>query len=117
MNNLIIFHLILFILTIVNCKKVSTINKSILHKSKLGLIIGILIIIIILIILILILLYIFYLRKRINNNKNDQVKRHKKDYDMPIVSYNINELDTIQTVGTRSEFTDYDFETEVKTII
>jgi flagellar basal body-associated protein FliL len=115
MNNLIIFHLILFLLTIVNCKKNFTTKKPNLQKSKLGCILGILIIIVI--ILILILLYIFYVHKRINN-KNEKVKRQMKEYDMPIESsYNINELDTIQTVGTPSEFTDHHSESDVKTII
>ena len=113
MNNLIIFHLLSFFLTIVYCKKNSIIKKT-KFKSWLGFIIGILILIII--ILSFILLYKFYIRKQINN-KNNKVKRQMKEYDMPIVFYNINELDTIQTVGTPSEFTDYHSETEVKTII
>ncbi|CAF0923657.1 unnamed protein product [Rotaria sordida] len=128
MNNLIIFHFLLILLTIVNCGNFSTTKKpnTNLQKSKfkyrLNLIIGILLLI--LIILILILFYIFYIRQRIKNNnnnnnknKNKKVKRQNDQYDIPIVSYNINELDTIQTVGTPSEFTDHYTETEVKTII
>ncbi|CAF2522729.1 unnamed protein product [Rotaria sp. Silwood2] len=125
MNNLIIYHFLFILLTIVNCGKFSTIKTPItnLQKTKfkywLNLIIGILLLF--LIILILILFYIFYIRQRIkkskNNNKNERVKRQNNEYDIPIISYNINELDTIQTVGTPSEFIDHYSETEVKTII
>jgi len=118
MNNLIIFHLLLVFLTIVNCKKISTTKKSNLQKIKnkfwLNLIIGISILI--LLILSLILLYIFYIRKRINH-KNEKVKRQMKDFDMSIIDYDINELDTIQTVGTPNEFIDHYSETEINTII
>ncbi|CAF0998367.1 unnamed protein product [Rotaria sp. Silwood1] len=120
MNNLIIFHFLLILLTIVNCAYFSTIKTPIIYlqKSKfkqwLYIIIGISLLI--LIILILILFYIFYTCQRIKN-KNVKVKRQNDEYDIPIVSYNINELDTIQTVGTPSEFIEHYSQTEVKTII
>jgi hypothetical protein len=40
-----------------------------------------------------------------------------KDFDMSIIDYDINELDTIQTVGTPNEFIDHYSETEINTII
>jgi ABC-type multidrug transport system fused ATPase/permease subunit len=118
MNNLIsIFHLLSFSLTIINCAKSST-KKTSLPKNKpkslLPLIIGITVLI--LIILSLILLLIFYFRKRVNN-RTKSVQRQMKEYDMPIVTYNINEFDTIRTVGTASEFKDYSTESEIQTVI
>jgi len=109
-------YLLLFLLTKVNCGKISLRKKSNLQKnpfkSWLSLIIGISILIIIIVILILLF------HQRINN-KNEKVKRQINNYGISIVPYNnLNEIDTIETVGTPSEFTDHDCsQTEVKTII
>lgn len=118
MKNLIIFHLISIILTIANCGKFSTTRKTNLkHKIKfkywLIFIIGILFLFLIIILSILI-----YIRRRKTKRKHEKLKRKTKKYDIPFESYNnINELDTIQTVGIASDFTDNYTETEVKTII
>ena len=116
MNNQIIFLFSSVLLTIVNrgktCTKKQSLNlKKSRFKSQLDLLIGILISSVI--ILILILLYIFYIHSPINK-KNEKTKRETTHFNIPIVSYNINELDTIQTVGTPSELADH---SEIKTII
>lgn len=119
MNNLISFHLLLFVLTKVYCGIFSTKVNVVKSKFKLWLSLYIGILLLILISIILILIYVFHNRQRINN-QNSKVKRQLKEYDIPNVSYNnhiINELDTIQTVGTPSELNDHYLETEVKTII
>ncbi len=103
MNNLIIFHLLSILLTIVNCQKMTT-RKKTRSNFWLALIIGIAILI--LIILSLILLYIFHYRKQ----RHEKIKRQLKDYDISTV----NDFDT---VGRVSEYLNHYSATEVKTII
>ncbi|CAF1371215.1 unnamed protein product [Rotaria magnacalcarata] len=121
MNNPISFHFISILLTIVNCSKFFTTLKTTStqkSKTKFSLILIIGITFVSVIITVIIILLLLYIRQRIYKHTKEKVKRKNKEYNIPFETYNnINELDTIQTVGIASEFTDDYRETEVKTII
>jgi UDP-N-acetylmuramyl pentapeptide phosphotransferase/UDP-N-acetylglucosamine-1-phosphate transferase len=91
-NNLIIFHLFIVLFTEISCQKFSSNKKH--SKFWLPLIIGLTIFIVI----ILISIILFYIRNK-RTNKNEKIKRQIKDFILPMVNDDINEIDTdIKTI-------------------
>jgi formate hydrogenlyase subunit 3/multisubunit Na+/H+ antiporter MnhD subunit len=91
-NNLIIFHLFIVFLKEIYCEKLSSHRKH--SEVLLLLVIGLIIFMVITTICVI----LFCIRNK-RTNRNEKIKRQRKDFILPMVNNDINEIDTdIKTI-------------------